>query len=331
MKEKMEEIIREVKRESRIKQCVFPDKNNCNGKIKRAHAIQNNRILNKLAVNGDVISMNGVSNIFFQDSKKEGRKIASTFFGFCDYHDTVAFRDIEDIEFQKTDKQVFLFTYRTFAWHYHEKSEELNYVKLLRNKLNTNNEEVSEFIEMMRMGSKDNEERKDIFDDAIINQKYNIINYFIWEIPYELQFAVSGMIELDYDLEGNKINALEDYENLEILKSLYINIFPGKDKSYCICSWFKEDIEYEEFSKQFMKLKFRDKVNYMNNMLPLWTDKIVISPRLWYIWDQKVREAFIAFANMKILITQMNSEHGYKYKYMDTPHNLFQCSSKNKK
>lgn len=55
--------------------------------------------------------MNGVSNIFFQDSKKEGRKIATTFFGFCDYHDTVIFRDIEDINFQKTDKQIFLFTY----------------------------------------------------------------------------------------------------------------------------------------------------------------------------------------------------------------------------
>ena len=88
--------------------------------------------------------MNGVSNIFFQDSKKEGRKIATTFFGFCDYHDTVIFRDVEDINFQKTDKQIFLFTYWTFAWHYHKKIEELNYFELLKSELNANNDEVSE-------------------------------------------------------------------------------------------------------------------------------------------------------------------------------------------
>lgn len=66
-------------------------------------------------------------------------------------------------------------------------------------------------------------------------------------------------------------------------------------------------------------------------MLPLWTDKIFISPRIWYSWDEKIRESFIAFANMGILIIQMHSECGYKYKYMDIPHNLFQCSSKFKK
>lgn len=69
--------------------------------------------------------MDGVSNIFFQDAQSKGRKIATTFSGFCEYHDKITFQDIEDCEFQGSDKQIFLFTYRTFAWHYHKKLQQI--------------------------------------------------------------------------------------------------------------------------------------------------------------------------------------------------------------
>jgi len=327
----LEKLLNDIKKSARIKQCIYPDKTKCNGKIKKSHAIQNNRILNKLAVNGEVRTMNATSNIFFQDTKNEGRGIATTFFGFCDYHDTILFRDIEDVSFKKTQKQVFLFTYRTFAWHYHKKMEQLSYVDLLRDTFNMYNDELIEYNQMVELGNQDNKKRKATLDDAITNEKYDILNYSIWEIPYEVQFAVSAMIELDYDLEGNEINPLKQYKNDDILKSLYINIFPDENKSFCILSWFKENNEYEVFANQFMHLKFKDKVNYMNNMLPIRTDKIIISPKMWNLWDNKVKESFISFANMDFLIMSMFNEEGYKYEYKYTPYNLFQCSSKFKR
>ena len=91
-----------LKNEARIKVCLHPDKQNCNDKIIKAHAIQNNRILKKLCVDGELITTDGQSHLIFQDTQKKGRKIATTFTGFCGYHDKTTFQEIEDKEFEGT-------------------------------------------------------------------------------------------------------------------------------------------------------------------------------------------------------------------------------------
>ena len=50
-----------IKNEARIKRCLHPKQDECQGKIIKAHAIQNNRILNKLAENGMVVTLDGSS------------------------------------------------------------------------------------------------------------------------------------------------------------------------------------------------------------------------------------------------------------------------------
>lgn len=42
-----------IKRDGQIKQCLHPNKDECTDKIVKAHAIQNNRILTKIAENGE--------------------------------------------------------------------------------------------------------------------------------------------------------------------------------------------------------------------------------------------------------------------------------------
>lgn len=95
---------------------LHPNKDECTDKIVKAHAIQNNRILTKIAENGWIKTLNVTSNLIFQSSQEQGRKIATTFTGFCSYHDKKVFQAIEDQPFIATAKQIFLFTYRTMAW-----------------------------------------------------------------------------------------------------------------------------------------------------------------------------------------------------------------------
>ena len=118
--------------------CLYPEKEHCKGKIKRAHTIQNNKILINVSDNGNLIALNGKSAIGFQESKKQGRGIASTFWGFCDYHDTVVFEPIENYDYDKSLKQTFLYTYRTFSWHYYLKETQLNKNNYIQNKSNIN-------------------------------------------------------------------------------------------------------------------------------------------------------------------------------------------------
>jgi len=312
----------------RVDCCLYPLKSECDGKIVKAHAIQNNRILRKISDNGRVVTTNGVSNLLFQDTKLNGRSNATTFHGFCKYHDKTVFQDIEDKPFAQTSKQLFLLAYRTFAWHYHKKMEQQNksmlFESVMKSKGFRGESDINAlFKKGMMLGLRDNEKKKAVFDSAILSEEYGILDSCTWTLPYEIQFAASMMYEMMYDICGVKINA---HCGDSYTKSIYLNIFPMDGQTYCVWSWFKEDHEYRRFAEQFMALDYEDKKNYLNNKLPAWTDSLVISPSMWNTWGHEVQEAFIAHANMGDLYTAFELEdNGRPFEYASTPWDLFAC------
>lgn len=332
--EALMEVSSIVRKKGHIKQCLHPKKEECCEKIIKSHAIQNNRILNRIAVDGCLITLDGTSNLMFQDAQTKGRKTTTVFTGFCSYHDKVLFQEIEDKEFTATPKQIFLLTYRTMAWHYHKKQEQSEQNRLLRQMMAERGfpakryEDDSIFLEGLRLGMSDNKLKKIEFDQALLNCDYGKIEFLVWEIPYEVQFAVSMQYEPSFDLEGKQIG---DYEKqAQCLRSIYLNIFPIEGKSFCIWSWLSTDDNIAAFAKQFMSLETRDRENFLNNKLPVWTDAIVISPRLWEKWGTQIQQALITHANFDSLYQMHEIEDGgHPYQYMDTPWNLFEKGSCN--
>lgn len=181
-----------VKKERYIKQCLHPNQNECSGGIIKAHAIQNNRILCRVAENGHVITLDGTSNLIFQDAQTKGRKIATVFSGFCSYHDKVLFQDIEDCDFTATEKQIFLLTYRTMSWHFHKKQEQEKATQLFiqnmadRGVALPDTEESQLWLKGQALGLSDNLTKKKVFDDALLNNNYSSVCSCVWEIPYEV-------------------------------------------------------------------------------------------------------------------------------------------------
>lgn len=323
------DINRTIGRDARIKRCMHPNKEECSDNIIKAHAIQNNRILKKLSVMGCVMTMDGTSNLIFQGVDNKGRKIATTFTGFCSYHDKVLFQAIEDYEFEGSKKQVFLWTYRTMAWHYHKKQEQKNAIKIIKNKMSQKglalpkNIQHDNLMKGFELGERDNQIEKECFDKDLLGENYDNISYVIWEIPYELQFAISMMHELEHDISGRLIN---DLASNAATKKIYLNIFPAMGESYCIWSWHKKnDNVYMPFTKQFMQLRLEDKENYLNNNMPIWSDAIIISPNLWNKWGEDIQQALISHANMDELYRMFaNENNDHTYQYMDTPWNFFE-------
>ena len=318
-----------IKNYARIKQCLHPNKQECNGGIAHAHAIQKNGPLTKIAENGEVVTMDGVSYQIFQTNDVKGKKIATTFTGFCKYHDKVLFQEIEDKEFVCSPKQIFLLTYRTMAWHYHKKMEQVKATEIVDERMEEKgysasaNREHIEYLDHLDLGVKDVKSEKEIFDKALLSEEYSVVSYSVWEIPYEVEFAVSMMHELEYDLLGNRIN---DFEKDDILKQIYLNIFPVSEKTLCVWSWLNSnDFVYKPFSSQFMKLKIDERENYLNNKLPRWSNSLVISPRLWEKWGDGIQMAFITHANFDSLYRELEEEQKlHAYSYMETPWNLFE-------
>ena len=74
-----------------------------------------------------------------------------------------------------------------------------------------------------KVGRLENERRLSLFNECLIKENYGELSSYIWEIPYELQIAVCAMLEIEYDIDGERIN---DLMSSEPLKSVYLNIFP---------------------------------------------------------------------------------------------------------
>lgn len=313
-----------IKNEARIKQCLHPNHSECDGKIIKAHAIQNNRVLNRIAENGMIVTLDGTQFHMFQVSDLKGREIATTFTGFCAYPDKTLFQDIEDAPFIGTAKQAFLFTYRTMAWHYQKKQEQTNAARIQYEKMFTQGYDMSgsedflDYLTGLKLGLEDNEKEKQAFDTVLLSENYDAISYSIWEIPYEISFAISMMHELEYDIQGNRINDLLHNDNVY---SIYLNIFPAENKSYCIWSWLKDNgAVFTKFIEQFLSLEISDRENYLNNNLPRWSDSLVISPRLWDSWGDGIQQALLTHANFDLLYRALETEENmHAYEYMDAP------------
>ena len=119
-------LLGQLKREARTKSCFAVD-NNCSDNIVKAHSIQNNRILTRIADNGEVIQLKeDIGDEGFGIAPRlVGRRVASVATNFCGMHDTSIFLPIEQRDFAPGDlEQEFLFAYRAFAREYHAKLEQ---------------------------------------------------------------------------------------------------------------------------------------------------------------------------------------------------------------
>lgn len=108
------------------KKCLHPDNSNCNGGIIRSHTIQKNRALRNIE------GQEGHVWGFIQNKKmdesgpfivdKVSINDASTFNGFCSNHDNALFHCVDDYDFEPTNEQVFMLTYRTVVRELYTKS-----------------------------------------------------------------------------------------------------------------------------------------------------------------------------------------------------------------
>ena len=112
-------LISKINKKCRFKGCLFPDQSSCStlSGIK-AHSIQRNKILRSISNSGKVQCFDVRNSYFNNDFSLVGIGEASTFFGFCNYHDTKVFSDIENKDYVNSKEQNFLFAYRACAFEY---------------------------------------------------------------------------------------------------------------------------------------------------------------------------------------------------------------------
>ena len=276
------ELYRELRKESRIKQCLHPNKEECSEKIIVAHSIQNNKILKKISSNGSILMPCPKSDGGMFSLTKYGRKEASVFTGFCGFHDKILFQKIEDNDFVKSTEQIFLYTYRAFALEYHRHQEGARMGEILFSKkpsLVNMRDEDNPFLGT-QMAVKDLKIEGEEFNKALLSGNYDILTSIVWEFDGEVKFAATGTESPQFDLANVKIQDLTDLNTPA--KHMYFSVFPEKGKTYCIISWLKSnDKLFASIRNKLTSIDCKLRKNYINNLLPIITENIAINPEAW--------------------------------------------------
>lgn len=278
-----------------FKICLHPDKEQCEQPIKNAHAIQNNGVLSLLAVDGHVM-ISDLLNVIREETtmKRVGKKDATTFYGFCSYHDSAIFADIELKEYEKTEKQNFLFAYRACAQEYHKKQRAIKSMQnIVKDKPMILLDDT--FVMNYKLSSlslNDVEEVISDFNSALMQEKFDVIETFVYEFNSRYDFAVTTTFCPAVDLKGKELNDIYSISS-ERLKSVFLTFLPTQDKSYFIFSVLKSDInKLQAYMEQIRKLDEEKLKTYINNVIPMYSENIVLSPRLWDKWTRFSRKEF---------------------------------------
>lgn len=309
-KKPIEVQVSEKMHKALIKCCLYPDKTRCVKHIKEAHALQNNKIISQLAVDGHVYMLNpkkppmiipieGEEPEIITLIDRVGVNHATTSTCFCDIHDDEVFAPIEKNAqpFDKKSKEhKFLYAYKAFIFEY--------YKQLVLNKVFVNNFKecpsllrepvvVRNFREMA-LKTKEMDELKRRFDTALISRNFDVLSTQVLEIPGAIEFANFSCIALDYDLNGKRIRNTKS----KMMNRLFITVFPEEQKSFVIMSYFKKDEKiYGDFVRQLVNKDLWLVKYYLTLTLPLYSENIVLSPRLWEQWNDECQMAFTFYAN----------------------------------
>lgn len=299
-------------RASMKKCCLHPDKEKCKGRIKEAHALQNNKIINLLAgsdrhvymlnakrqslliplENGETVPIVEISKISAND--------ATTETCFCDYHDNVAFAAIEkgapDFD-SNSEEMKFVYAYKAFIFEYYK---QMMGWQIFQNCFKDNPQAFLDknsvgMYRMLQMKKAEFEPIKAVFDAQILAGTIEGVSTCVVKIPFQIAFADYAYIAPDYDMDGHRIH----HTRKGIMHRLAITVFPEQQCSWLLMSCLKtEESVYKRLFSQAQvasidKLKF-----YLNIMLPLYSENMVLSPELWMAWDEKTQMAYTYYANL---------------------------------
>lgn len=263
-----------IRKNSKIKTCLHPNKEECSNRIISAHTVQNNRFLNKISKEGMLIMIENnldepISRSIHAHAK--GRKVATTFKGFCSTHDSEIFKPIDTREYLGTFEQNFLLAYRSFSFQNHYSQEKLLLLRetikeapsILKNKI-----QVSRY-KMLCYHLEDIKREEDIFNSLLINKHYSELDSLIIKIKGEIPVVASNPFDLSENLEGKELINEENYLDKTFLPPTYfLNVFPQEGFTFVVLSSFKKDNEYFSYVKKQITEMSNDKLlTFVSNLI----------------------------------------------------------------
>ena len=221
----------------------------CKGGIIKAHTIQKNGGLSKIARDSHVYQLNGDYTTLRSTNgevvaKPIGIGKASTFTGFCSYHDNLLFAPLEKNIFTASQEQVFLLAYRALCRELFYKQGQVELSKKARifaeGKAPQLQKQIYQFWADIRAGGESSLKKqasyKAQYDNALLNSDFSRTSYYMFEFRNTPDFLCSGCLYPEFDFQGQM---LQDLSNLvSLLDHTAFTIIVTQEGGVAVFSWY---------------------------------------------------------------------------------------------
>lgn len=307
--------ISDAVKNANIKECLYLNNVACSEKIIKAHSLQNNKILIKLSEKDNVLmrSVKISERSFDITMEPIARSKATTFTGFCEFHDNKVFEPIEKIKYNPNDlEQNALFAFRALAKEWHAK---LGAKKLAEEFLakNPNTQLMEDYLIGTELGLADIEKHVNVFKEIILEKKFNLLETQYISFNKEYLLAVSSGITSPFDFDGNRLNHLT--RNLDIpSKFLFLTIFPEDEKTHILLSYLTEDKNFYSFIKTQLLNKDEDtQKQRITNLVALNSENLVLAPISWNKLDNNQKKNFLKIFKENLSMDEKQETLGTYY------------------
>lgn len=268
------------------KYCLHPNApDDCSGNIVRAHTVQKS-LLKKIAHKKHVYALD--FDLTSQQSPitmvKRGVNRASTFTGYCSFHDNELFRPIEDDHLQLIQQHMALLTYRTLSMELYKKR---TMSELQQEGLDINGESDIEAAIQTCYDMLEPANQLALLDikvlhdmgKAIIEDDFSDFNYYAIELDRKPDIVASGGSTLVCDIYGIAIQELESPEPLDLIA---FNLLPHRTKyGIAVFSWHGKSESNEKFIRSFHSIADADKPNLLVSFVLHNIENTFAAPRWW--------------------------------------------------
>lgn len=267
--------------------------NACGDQPIRAHTVQRRGGLAAIAEDGHVISAKrGFERIFKNEGEivpdRIGVAHASTFMGFCGFHDNSLFEPIEQANFALDEKAAFLLAYRAIAYEFLTKRQALDAISVKR-KMDRGQDfetqiSIQQYLHLYKeglmRGMQDLSYWKRMYDDGLASGSYSGIKHYAIRFSGVLPFVCCGSFMPEVSFDGKQLQILT--RATTDLDHVCVNISSMNGQTFVVFAWLdRPNGPAEDFVRSFSALPDASKANMCLHLACEQLENTYFRPSWW--------------------------------------------------
>ena len=277
------------------KRCMhFDAPAQCNGGIVRAHSLSKKGALEQIALDQHVYTYpRGIGTLRSNDGKlrlvRTGINEASTFSGFCSYHDSHTFEPIDRHTFDGSRSYLGLYAYREFCRELYAKENFPEVREIMRDAdkgqsigRQIHTQDIGELLQLgFEMGVKDASTVKAQFDECLRTGDWSSVQAVYVTFASVPTVCCSSSFTPDSDFNGNRFPEV-DLSSDNVPPNAFLHILPTDNGGMASITWLpSSDSICAKLIKSFMDVEPGLRASALTLFALGVSSNVAVSPSWW--------------------------------------------------